>query len=273
MKAVVERFFRSQSEQISSVFHRIASILKTPKGINTNPWDRFTPIRGLEKMGKWDIIITELIINGSNRLSLLEMHFLKIRHSLKEKYYSFLLFNALLKRAKIQKYNYGGNLMKKLFSLIICVALLFSITFSGTAFAATVYETESNDSTGTANTISAGDTVFGKISFDKDNDYYKLRLTASASTTFSLSNIPSGCDYDLILYDANGSIIGSSTAFGNTSEKITQTLSAGLYYINVKGYSGTSSSNYKLTVSGSGSTTPTTPPVHGGGCLRIQRYP
>ncbi|OPX45544.1 hypothetical protein CLHUN_09200 [Ruminiclostridium hungatei] len=154
--------------------------------------------------------------------------------------------------------------MKKLFSLIICAALLFSITFSGTAFAATVYETESNDSTGTANTISAGDTVYGKISFDKDNDYYKLRLTAGTSTTFSLSNIPGGCDYDLILYDANGSIIGSSTAFGNTSEKITRTLSAGLYYINVKGYSGTSSSNYTLTVSGSGSTTPTTPPVHGG---------
>ncbi|OPX45543.1 hypothetical protein CLHUN_09190 [Ruminiclostridium hungatei] len=67
MKAVVERFFRSQSEQISSVFHRIAAILKTPKGIDTNPWDRFTPIRGLEKRGKWDIIITELMINGSNR--------------------------------------------------------------------------------------------------------------------------------------------------------------------------------------------------------------
>ncbi len=155
--------------------------------------------------------------------------------------------------------------MKKFFSLIICAALLFSISFTGTAFAATVYETESNDSKTTANAIAVGDTVYGTISVDKDNDYYKLRLTATTNTTFTLSNIPSGCDYDLILYDANGATIKSSMSTGNTSEKITQSLSSGQYYIKVNGYSGYSNSNYKLTVSGSTSTNPDpTTPVHGG---------
>ncbi len=155
--------------------------------------------------------------------------------------------------------------MKKLFSLIICAALLFSISFSNTVFAATVYETESNNTIATANSIAAGDTVYGNISVDKDTDYFRLNLTATTNTTFTLSNIPSGCDYDLYLYDAKGTMITSSTTTGNTSEKINKILSAGQYYINVKGYSGKSSSNYTLTVSGSNSTNPDpTTPVHGG---------
>lgn len=155
--------------------------------------------------------------------------------------------------------------MKKFLPFIICFALLLSISFSGTVFAA-VNETEPNNTMTTASPLRPGDTVNGKISTSSDLDYYMMQLTASGNINISLGTIPSGCDYDLYLYDNRGSLIRSSTAGSNTDENISNTLNAGTYYVCVKSYSGYSaSSNYTLSVKSSGSTNPpTTPPVHGG---------
>lgn len=156
--------------------------------------------------------------------------------------------------------------MKKFLPFFICFAILLSGSFSSTVFAATVYEAESNDSISSADRISPGDTAYGKISSSTDVDYFKFQVSQRASTDIILSNIPSGCDYDISLYDSNGTHLGSSAASGNSDEKISQIM-YGTYYIKVKGFKGFSDSSYKLSVSAPSPTTPpTTPtgPTHGG---------
>lgn len=155
--------------------------------------------------------------------------------------------------------------MKKFLPFIICFALLLSISFSGTVFAA-VNETEPNDTMANASSLRPGDTVTGKITTYSDVDYYMVQIIASGNRNISLSTIPSGCNYNLYLYDYRGTLLSSSTASGNADENISRILDVGTYYVCVKSSSGYSaSSNYTLSVKSSGSTNPpTTPPVHGG---------
>lgn len=84
-----------------------------------------------------------------------------------------------------------------------------------------------------------------------DVDYFKFTLSAESNVTISLSNIPSGCDYDLKIYDSANVQKGTSTYGGNASEYISLTLSTGTYYIKVYSYSGASSSYYSLAVTSS----------------------
>ncbi|GKU27685.1 Ig-like domain-containing protein [Clostridium folliculivorans] len=107
---------------------------------------------------------------------------------------------------------------------------------------------EPNNSTTSAYPIASGYTLSSYIYSSSDVDYYKLTVTTSKSFTISLTNLPK--DYDLTLYDANGNYIDYSENSGTTSETLTDTLSAGTYYIQVVGYNGAYSTTtpYKLTV-------------------------
>ncbi|MCA9956997.1 MAG: hypothetical protein KC434_19845, partial [Anaerolineales bacterium] len=63
------------------------------------------------------------------------------------------------------------------------------------------------------------------------------------------SQIPSGSDYNITVYDANKSVRGSGTQPGNQSEAVTLFLSAGRYYIMVERIFGQAdSSNYRIIV-------------------------
>ncbi len=154
--------------------------------------------------------------------------------------------------------------MKKFLPLLICFALLLSISFSSSVFAANLNETEPNNTFANANGISPGNSINGKISSTSDVDYYKLTIMYSGNRSITLSNIPSGCDYELYLYDYNGNIISSSTASGSIDENISTSLNPGAYYIGIKSYSGYSSSDYTLTVKSIGSSPTPTLPYHGG---------
>ncbi|MDF2986503.1 MAG: peptidase domain protein [Eubacterium sp.] len=154
--------------------------------------------------------------------------------------------------------------MKKFLPILICFALLLSISFSGSVFAATVNEAEPNNTFANANGITPGNTMNGKISSTSDVDYYKLSIMYSGNRSITLSNIPSGCNYNLYFYDYNGNTLNSSTASGNTDENISINLIPGAYYIGVKSSSGYSSSDYTLSVKSIGSTTTPTLPYHGG---------
>ncbi|GFZ34448.1 hypothetical protein CSC2_49740 [Clostridium zeae] len=107
---------------------------------------------------------------------------------------------------------------------------------------------EPNGTISSAYTITSGSTLSSYIYSASDVDYYKLTVTTSKSFTISLTNLPK--DYDLTLYDANGNYIDYSENSGTTSETLTDTLSAGTYYIQVVGYNGAYSTTtpYKLTV-------------------------
>lgn len=161
--------------------------------------------------------------------------------------------------------------MKKIIPFLICFSLLLSISFSSTVFAAS-NETEPNDTMANANAISSGSTIKGKISTSSDVDFYKMPIMYSGTRVITLSDIPSGCDYDLYLYDAKGNLISYSRASGNKDESITKSMEVQeQYYICVKNSSGySSSSDYTLSVKATGSVTPPVLPYHGGDAIRIQ---
>ena len=109
---------------------------------------------------------------------------------------------------------------------------------------------EPNDSISNAYTIKSGETYKSYISSYSDVDYYKIYVPRSKTLNITLSNLPK--DYDLYLYNANGSKLKSSTKGSTYSESISyKTSSSGYYYIKVVGYrsySTTSPYTLKATV-------------------------
>jgi hypothetical protein len=77
--------------------------------------------------------------------------------------------------------------------------------------------------------------IVGLINKRNDIDYFKI-ITSSPNTNLyiELTNLPN--DYDLYLYNSNGTLLSSSTNNGTDSEYITyNTGNSGTYYIMVKG--------------------------------------
>ena len=107
---------------------------------------------------------------------------------------------------------------------------------------------EPNDTLSGAYAVSVGCSLNSYIYSSSDVDYYKFTVTSSGTHTISLTNLPA--DYDIALYDSQGSNIDYSENSGTTSESMTDTLSAGTYYIEVTGYNGAHSTTtaYHLTI-------------------------
>lgn len=109
---------------------------------------------------------------------------------------------------------------------------------------------EPNNSTTDATSIGNNFTTSSvNIDNTSDVDYYKFTLSSRSNINIQLSNIPSGTDYEMKLFNSTETEIGSSTAGGNTAESIPMTLDAGTYYIKIYSFSGSSTSNYYLQVS------------------------
>ena len=85
-------------------------------------------------------------------------------------------------------------------------------------------------------------------SFDFFDAYY-FDQTSISGVTVRLSQIPSGSDYNVSVYDANKSLRGSGTLAGNQSEAVTLFLPTGRYYIMVERIFGQADvSNYRIIV-------------------------
>jgi hypothetical protein len=85
-------------------------------------------------------------------------------------------------------------------------------------------------------------------SFDFFDAFYFDQPNAS-TVTVRLSQIPSGSDYNITIYDANKSVRGSGTLAGNQSEAVTLLLASGRYYVMVERIFGQSDgSNYRIVV-------------------------
>ena len=108
-----------------------------------------------------------------------------------------------------------------------------------------INESESNNSFSTADiTYDDYDNV-GYLSSLSDVDWWKVSFTQAGTVNFWLGNIPSGCDYDITLFNAAGVQIGYSTNSGQEAELIQYTVTANTYYyIKISSYSGYSSSQY-----------------------------
>ena len=112
---------------------------------------------------------------------------------------------------------------------------------------------ESNNTRNTAKSLPLNTDNTAVISSSTDKDWYKFTTTSSApKLKVTLTNLPA--DYDVRLYNSNGTQLGVSQNGGTTSETITRnTNNVATYYVQVYGYNGASSTScYTLRVSTSG---------------------
>jgi trimeric autotransporter adhesin len=104
-------------------------------------------------------------------------------------------------------------------------------------------------------TIGAARTITDSIGGADSNDYYRFDLAGGSTFSLSLTGLAdayifsSGLtgDVDVVLLDAQGNSIQSSSLSGTQSESIIRELNAGTYYVRVYPYVG--STNYALTLS------------------------
>lgn len=108
-----------------------------------------------------------------------------------------------------------------------------------------IYETESNNTTGTADLISSNKDVYGRIGSGTDKDYYKITFGSSGTANFWLGDIYKNCNYDLRVYNSIGGLLWSSTNAGQSQELISnKPVSASTYYVMVQPAT-TTSFNYE----------------------------
>jgi serine protease len=116
----------------------------------------------------------------------------------------------------------------------------------------TIAEVEPNNSRAAAQLISTDNTtVNGTMASSSDNDYYRLTLPAGATLVATLTPNPTS-DYDLYVYNSNGTLIGSSELGTGAVDTVTVTnsgTSAFVRYVRVIRWSGgTGATNGRYTV-------------------------
>ena len=131
--------------------------------------------------------------------------------------------------------------------MLMVICLLFILAPNG--MASVECEPDGNDTSADATLIGLQEEVQGVVCPDDTFDYYYFDLSTSHTVELWLTNIPSGCDYDLALRSAGCSLIKHSDNPGNANEHLqTGALSTGPYYIQVYAYQGRCSQPYHLRV-------------------------
>ena len=101
-------------------------------------------------------------------------------------------------------------------------------------------ETESNDTTATADNLVFGQSITGTISYVsagsvRDFDYYVLNATKPGQISLTLTHAQGASSVDATLLDSNGNSLGTST-FSDGQETLNATVgSAGSYYVQISG--------------------------------------
>ena len=92
--------------------------------------------------------------------------------------------------------------------------------------------------------LESGQSVFAYICEGDQNDYYYIDISTLDPIIVDLTNIPTGADFELILYGPNKTVVAQSRETGNADEHISYVPAVtGRYYIRVWpfiGYSNTS---------------------------------
>ncbi len=120
----------------------------------------------------------------------------------------------------------------------------------------TIYESESNNTMSTADVTSDDRDNYGSISSLSDVDWWKVSFIEGGRANFWLGNIPSGCNYELSIYNASGGLLSYSYNARNTAELIQYDVSPNTtYYIKIESSYGTSNIQYLLRVKNYANTT------------------
>ena len=150
--------------------------------------------------------------------------------------------------------------MKKI--LVSVSAVLLAVFLSFAVYAAN--ESEPNNSMLQANSISTNGTVYGNISVDGDEDYYKVTLPSSGRLSIKFNSFMQY--YSVVIYDANGDEVwfADDNEWVSTTQMRSDThttdLESGAYYLKVNGYhyrndswySSTGNYNFTLSFAASG---------------------
>jgi serine protease len=127
---------------------------------------------------------------------------------------------------------------------------------AATVVAVTMNETESNNTTGTANAVTtSGTTVSGNMGTTTDTDYFLVQLPAGKTLTSTLTMGSASADYDLYVYNSVGTQIAASEngAGATDAASVTNTGTTTIArYVRVKYYSGgtgATSGKYTLKLS------------------------
>lgn len=137
---------------------------------------------------------------------------------------------------------------RNIFACLIVFVLLGTMFLSAAPVSAysNVYESESNNTLATADVICDQDYNYGAISSTSDVDWWKFTYSVTGMVNLYLANIPTGCNYNLYVYDASGNLIASSINSLSMDELIRIRVKANTtYYVKVMSSMG-SSSNYYL---------------------------
>lgn len=136
----------------------------------------------------------------------------------------------------------------------------YQIQASKTTLSLSSFETESNDTIATANSLSLGAPVSGQLSSGTDKDYFVINASSQGVMNI-LFTPPTGAywDYKVNAYSADGTLLAGWTT---TTEKTYQigVPAAGNYYVAVTPYYSSSYEKdfYKITLSFTGSSSSAT---------------
>jgi hypothetical protein len=110
---------------------------------------------------------------------------------------------------------------------------------------------EPNDSLSTAwGPLANGQAIEAALCSGDPDDYFYVDLASGTTLVLDLTNLPSGTDYDLVLYNAAGSQLAASRNYGNAAERITRGVATGRYQMRVyPNGAARSSQTYRLTAS------------------------
>ena len=110
---------------------------------------------------------------------------------------------------------------------------------------ATYYETESNNTMSTADTIYNGQDMKGKITPSGDVDYFILRNASAGTINFWIETTSSSATsrYNYSVYNSSGTLVGASS---NTSKLVVYDQTGGTYYIRVSSTSASSTIEYTV---------------------------
>jgi len=113
-----------------------------------------------------------------------------------------------------------------------------------------VTETESNNTTGTANSFTMGNTINGTISSVTDLDYFKFTATSGKTYIVWCMNPAAGLKYTLRIYCSNGTdrlAYGGDTSQGGLDGFLVWTCPVtGSYYLRMGGITGGGTGGYQL---------------------------
>ncbi len=110
-------------------------------------------------------------------------------------------------------------------------------------------EDEPNNGFGDANVVSLGTTVTGDFYYKYDYDWFRVKAEKSGVLNVSVTQVPSGIDAHIILYDANGNWLAGVTGSVGSPVSLYRDVTPGWYFINIDDYYDRSADPYTMIVS------------------------